>query len=257
MSIWQSFRRAILAILVGTLGVIPPAAAAGPANGIPLRALQAGYCSAIAPADWQIMNTDPQGTMLELHNGTFGAFYNILGIDGMAMQNLPGFSHPSLVVQRTAMGGLGGEPMQQMTQPMPFGDMYVQEFESATFHVLAMYRVYPMPMGGYVVLMRIASGPRQLWPQYGAVAVNVATSTRCRAQLAPAGGSDGGSLSPRSAESTYNAQLGTEYAHDPATGELYLMEHANDWWEAGPDGPGYYKALPGGGHRKLAPGLEP
>ena len=69
------------------------------------------------------------------------------------------------------------------------------------------------------------------------------------------GGSDGGSLSPRSAESTYNAQLGTEYAHDSTTGELYLMEHASDWWEAGPNGPGYYKALPGGGYRQLTQGL--
>ncbi len=254
----RSLWRAILSTLATFLVAIPlAAAAAGPANGIPLQPLQAGYCAAVAPPDWRVIHTDPKGTMLELHNGTFGAFYNILGVDGMAMQNLPGFGHPSLVVQRTAMGGLGGEPMQQMTQPMPFGDMYVQEFESATFHVLAMYRVYPMPMGGYVVLMRIASGPRQLWSQYGAIAVNVASSTRCQAQLTAGGGSDSGSLSPRSAESTYNAQLGTEYAHDPATGELYLMEHANDWWEAGPDGPGYYKALPGGGHRKLAPGLEP
>jgi hypothetical protein len=258
MRIQKSVRWEILVVLATVLVAIPlAAAAAGPAEGIPLRPLQAGYCFAVAPPDWQVTNTDPKGTMLELHNGTFAAFYNILGVDGMTMQGLPGFGHPSLVVQRTAMAGLGGEPMQQMTQPMPFGDMYVQEFESATFHVLAMYRVYPMPMGGYVVLMRIASGPRQLWPQYGAIAVNVASSTRCRAQLTPAGGSDGGSLSPRSAESTYNAQLGTEYAHDPATGELYLMEHASDWWEAGPDGPGYYKALPGGGHRKLSPGLQP
>lgn len=256
MSIQRSLRRAILLVLATVLGTLPLAAAmAAPRGGIPLRPVQAGYCGAIAPPDWQVTATDPKGTVLELSNGTFGAFYNILGIDGMAMQSLPGFGHPAMVVQRTAVAGLRGEPMQGMTQPMPFGDMYVQEFESATFHVLAMYRVYPMQMGGYVVLMRIATGPRQLWQQYGPVAVNVASSTRCQAQLTPSGGSDGGSLSPRSAESTYNAQLGTEYAHDPTTGELYLMEHGTDWWEAGPNGPGYYKALPGGGYRQLSQGL--
>ena len=99
--------------------------AAGPTNGIPLRPLQAGYCAAVAPPDWQFTNTDPMGTILELHNGTFAAFHNILGIDDMTMQ--------------------------QMTQPMPFGDTYVQEFESAIFHVLAMYRVYPMPTGGVMI----------------------------------------------------------------------------------------------------------
>jgi hypothetical protein len=32
-------------------------------------------------------------------------------------------------------------------------------------------------------------------------------------------------------ESTYNQQLGMEYAHDPDTGENYWMNHAADWTE--------------------------
>jgi hypothetical protein len=152
-------------------------------------------------------------------------------------------------------GGFRGDPFQQISQPVPLGDLYVQEFDSAQFHAVALFRAYPMPMGGYVVLMRIASGPREAWSRYGAVAVNVATSTQCRAQLTLAPGPEGGSRSSRSAESTYNAQLGTEYAHDPATGEAYLMNHGSDWWAGGPDGPGYYKPRPGGGYVKLETGL--
>lgn len=229
-------------------------AAAG-RGGIPLRPIQAGYCSAIAPADWQATATDPKGTLLELHNAAFAAFYFIMGVDAMSMQGIPGLGHPAMLVQSTVAAGFMGEPFQQISQPALFGDLYVQEFDSARFHAVALYRVYPMAMGGYVVLMRIASGPRQLWPAYGAIAVSVATSTHCRAQLSPVPGSEGGSRARNSSESTYNAQLGTEYAHDPATGQLYLMQHSTDWSESGPDGPGYYKAQPGGGQVRLVPGL--
>lgn len=228
---------------------------AGPQGGIPIRPVQAGYCSAIAPADWQPTATDPKGTMLELSNGTFSAFYFIMGVDAMSQQGVPGLGHPAMLVQSTVAGGFRGDPFQRISQPVPLGDLYVQEFDSAQFHAVALFRAYPMPMGGYVVLMRIASGPREAWSRYGAVAVNVATSTQCRAQLTLAPGSEGGSRSSRSAESTYNAQLGTEYAHDPATGEAYLMNHGSDWWAGGPDGPGYYKPRPGGGYVKLETGL--
>lgn len=231
------------------------ALAAGPQGGIPILPVQAGYCSAIAPADWQATATDPKGTMLELSNGTFGAFYFIMGVDAMSQQGVPGLGHPAMLVQSTVAGGFRGEPFQRISQPVPFGDLYVQEFDSAQFHAVALFRAYPMPMGGYVVLMRIALGPRQSWSRYGAVAVNVATSTHCRAQLTMGPGSEGGSRSSRSAESTYNAQLGTEYAHDPATGEAYLMNHGSDWWEGGPDGAGYYKPRAGGGYVKLEAGL--
>ena len=241
--------------LISGLAFVPltTAAAAGP-GGLPLQLIQAGHCSAVAPPGWQATATDPKGTVLELSHGAFSAFYNIIGVDGMSQQALPGFGHPAMLVQSTMAAGFRGDPFTQVTPPTAFGDLYVQEFESAQWHGVALYRVYPMPMGGYVLLMRIASGPRQLWRDYGAVAINVATSTQCRAQLTPSGGS-GGSRDRRSSESTYNAQLGTEYAHDPETGQAYLMQHGSDWWDGGPDGPGYYKERPGGGYIRLTPGL--
>jgi hypothetical protein len=141
-----------------------------------------------------------------------------------------------------------------MSQIQQYGDMFVQEFESTVQHSVAMYSVYPMSLGGYVLVFRMASGPKELWPAYGTIAILAAGSIRCQAQYRPSPGMD---LSPgnRGADSTYNVQLGTEYAHDPETGETFYMKHADDWMETGPDGPGYYRQVPGGGHRKLTPGL--
>jgi hypothetical protein len=130
--------------------------------------VQAGYCSAIAPAGWQPTATDPKGTILELSNGAFSAFYFIMGVDAMSQQGIPGMGHPAMLVQSTVAGGFRGDPFQRISQPTPFGDLFVQEFESAQFHAVALFRAYPMPMGRSVVLMRIASGPRELWTRYGA-----------------------------------------------------------------------------------------
>jgi hypothetical protein len=229
-------------------------AVAAQRGGIPLQPMQAGFCSAVAPTGWQVTATDPKGTVIELSDGAFSAFYNIIGVDGMSQQTLPGFGHPAMIVHSTMAAGFRGDPFVSVTPPTVLGDMYVQEFDSARWHGVALYRVYPMAMGGYVLIQRIALGPRELWSAYGPVAVSIASSTRCRAQLMPSG-DPGGSHSRGSSESTYNAQLGTEYAHDPETGQLFLMQHGSDWQESGPDGPGYYRERAGGGQVKLTPGM--
>ena len=87
------------------------------------------------------------------------------------------------------------------------------------------------------------------------MAVLAAGSIRCQAQYTPSGaGSSGRTSREPSRQSTYNTQLGTEYAHDPETGETFFMKHATDWTDAGPDGPGYYRQI-GNGYRKLVSGL--
>ncbi len=55
-------------------------------------------------------------------------------------------------------------------------------------------------------------------------------------------------------ESTYNRQLGTEYAHNPETGQIYWMSHSTDWKENGPRGPGYH-IQSGNELKKLEQGL--
>lgn len=146
-----------LGVLAAALAFGQPVAAlaAGPQGGIPIRPVQAGYCSAIAPADWQATATDPKGTLLELSNGTFNAFYFIMGVDAMSQQGIPGLGHPAMLVQSTVAGGFRGDPFQRVSQPTPFGDLFVQEFESAQLREggpegAGYYK--PRAGGGYVKL---------------------------------------------------------------------------------------------------------
>jgi hypothetical protein len=50
----------------------------------------------------------------------------------------------------------------------------------------------------------------------------------------------------------YNVQLGTQWAHS-STGRHYLLDHATQWNDTGPDGPGYY-IKSGNSYEKLTPG---
>lgn len=51
----------------------------------------------------------------------------------------------------------------------------------------------------------------------------------------------------------YNAQLGTQWAHSPSTGRRFLLDHARDWNDNGPQGPGYY-VKSGNSYEKLENG---
>ncbi|HSP68945.1 MAG TPA: hypothetical protein VLN48_14555 [Bryobacteraceae bacterium] len=83
----------------------------------------------------------------------------------------------------------------------------------------------------------------------------VALSIRCNVQLRASPDSPRPPPSDDDKqESTYNRELGTEYAHNPATGEIYWMNHAGDWKETGPQGPGYY-IRSGNEWKKLEPGM--
>jgi len=250
-----TFVPGLLSALLISLAAQAQPAGALQRGGIPVRPIQLGYCTAVAPADWRANGTDPQGRMLEMTNGAFRTFYFIFGVDGISMQGIPVFQHPSFLVQDNVSKGFMGDPILQASQPQPYLDTYVQEFQSARFHAVAVYNVWPIQMGGYVVLMRIASGPREYWPVYGPTAVAIAATMRCRAQVSMSSSSSTSSGGRGARDSGYNVQLGTEYAHDPETGEPYLMNHANDWQETGPDGPGYYKQRAGGGLVRLSPGL--
>ena len=229
-----------------------------PKGGIPAVPLKAGFCTAVAPADWKITGVMPDGKGLSMWNGTFGGVYTIEGLTAEYIQyGKPACADPRACVQSKVADSFqyaGKGPIVQMSQVQQYGDMFVQEFESAVQHSVAMYSVYPMSLGGYVLVFRMASGPKELWPGYGTIAILAAGSIRCQAQLRSSADSGLGGRGSTS-DSTYNIQLGTEYAHDPETGETFYMKHADDWMETGPDGPGYYRQVPGGGYRKLTQGL--
>ena len=129
-----------------------------------------------------------------------------------------------------------------------------REYETPTRHGVLVYIVYPQPMGGFIICCRTAYGPKQMWQAYGPVAVAVALTIRCTVQLQVSPTSAGGGASGASREeSTYNQQLGTEYAHDPVTGENFLMNFAADHRDSGPQGPGFYREV-NGELRKLESG---
>ena len=230
-----------------------------PRGGVPVFPVRAGFCYGMAPAGWKVTGVLPDGKGFALGNSDFSAAYTIEAYTPVFIQmEQPYCADPRACVQAKVAKisrDVGQGPILQMSQIQQYGEMFVQEFDNATRHTVAMYSFYPMSMGGYVLVYRSAVGLKDRWQSYGTNAILVAGSIRCQAQYRPSpsvnvGGRERGS----SGESTYNVQLGTEYAHDPETGETFFMKHADDWMEAGPDGPGYYRQIPGGS-RKLVPGL--
>jgi len=232
-----------------------PAVAGIPRGGIPLQPKQAGYCSALAPADWAIINVSQNSNAVDLFNGAFAASWMVRGVTTAEMMYYPQqFGSPEAVLLSHTM--LPDDPYPpQFSAPQPLGGGYVaREFETPTRHGVVVYIVYPQPMGGFIISCRIAYGPKQMWQAYGPVAVAVAFTIRCTVQLRVSPGYPGeGSSGASREESTYNQQLGTEYAHDPATGENFLMDYASDYRENGPQGPGFYHQV-GSDLRKLEPG---
>ena len=231
-----------------------PAIAGIPRGGIPLQLKQAGYCSALAPADWAIVNVSPNSNAVDLSNGALGASWMVTGFSPAQIMYYPQQSSPEGVLQ--SITAVSGDPYPpRFSAPQALGNGYVaREFENARFRGVVIYIVYPQAMGGFIWSSRTAYGPKEMWQAYGPLAVAVALTVRCTVQLQVSPGSAG----PRSPgasreESTYNRQLGTEYAHDPVTGENFLMSHAADYQENGPQGAGYYRKV-GDEYHKLEPG---
>jgi len=232
-----------------------PVIAGIPRGGLPLQPKQAGYCRALAPADWAIVNVSQTSNAVDLFNGTFAASWMVRGVTAAEMMYYPQqFGSPDAVLMTHTM--LPDDPFPpQFSAPQPLGGGYAaREFETPTRHGVVIYTVYPQAMGGFIITARTAYGPRQMWQAYGPVAVAVALTIRCTVQLqvpSPSGG--GGASGASREESTYNQQLGTEYAHDPVTGENFLMNYGADYRDNGPQGAGFYRDV-NGELRKLEPG---
>jgi hypothetical protein len=232
-----------------------------PRSGVPVFPVRAQFCSAMAPAGWNVTSALPDGKGLFLEGRGFYASYSIMPVQGTLTHFEPGrYANPHAFVQQMdaeLSQSSGQGPILRTSKIQQYGDMFVKEIDNAYSHMVSMYSFYPMSLGGYVLVLRHASGPRGNWQTYGTIAIMVAGSIRCQAQYSPSPntGSGGRSASGTSGRSTYNAQLGTEYAHDPETGESFFMTHATDWMENGPDGPGYYRQI-GNSYRKLVPGLS-
>jgi hypothetical protein len=223
-----------------------------------------GHCQAATPANWSIVGANREGTGLDLISADRAAYagYLITGKPG----NLPiaaGIT-PEVNIHNhlSARGKIPISYGQSISGPFGYIWLPYEAWnpalpgEGAKGVVVYQALLTPGNPPGFVLIMRTAQTAQSRWEPEGAQAIAVALSIRCTAQLrAPGGGGVGGGggrggvSADDQVESTYNQQLGMEYAHDPDTGENYWMNHAADWTDSGPEGPGYYK-----GSKKLAAG---
>jgi hypothetical protein len=162
-------------------------------------------------------------------------------------------------------------PYQFTSGPIQIGAGFIaQELASAQHRGMIVYRLYPAPpmsaRGSYIISLRVALAPSSAGNRALNTAVGVAAATQCTTQfIAPKNGDipiprPGDAFDrKRGGESgdltSYNVQLGSQYAHSPSTGQNYLLDRASQYDSNGPDGPGYYRRS-GNSYEKLVPGIQ-
>ncbi len=128
---------------------------------------------------------------------------------------------------------------------------------------VVLYRIFPGDNLNftYIEAVRFALTKKDLWASKGELVAGIAASIQCTTQYIPhelPSLPKRPSLQPSASKSKkddygYNPQLGTEYCHNPRTGENFRVSPSTNWSETGPDGPGYY-GWAGNERIKMAPG---
>jgi len=224
-----------------------------PRGGVSMAVTQTGHCSAYVPQGWSLVS-NPQASAADLVSADRRAYagWGVRGVN-QAMGGIYGSMHgaPDQVAAAMAdqilqkmLGDNGG--MRYTSAPQSFlGYFTLRRFETARSHGLVFYRVYPgMTQQEYVDSTYFAIADKSLGASGLMVASGVATSIRCRTQIDPQHnpGNKGGRAGC-GGEGTlrgYNKELGHQFAHS-RTGENFLLDHATQWQDNGPEGAGYYK----------------
>jgi hypothetical protein len=217
---------------------------------------------AVAPPNWVIYGSRREGDALDMAaaDGSMFASYGVAGVPGLTSAYYPQLATPEgRLHNELSEGGKNPVVYGQPVRDPNFGYTWLPyEMPNANYRGGVFYIAWPIPNDprGYILLQRRAQTMRHLWERQGAHAIAVALSIRCTRQLRPSPDAAGrGGTGDDRAESTYNQQLGMEYAHDALTGENYWVSPGADWNDTGPEGPGYYKQS-GNGWRKLVPGRQ-
>lgn len=246
-------------------------------GGVTVTQQTRGNCSALAPADWQIVNTSPQYDAVDLSSGDKTAYagWLIRGVNRQ-MQSFYGDAYGDpLTSSRAVINMLGQEtfkdgPFNYTGQPVQLGGgfMAAQLRANATTAVI-IYKLYPAPMlpaNSYIISLRIAMAPtNQAWAVKTATGVAEGINCTTMFRAPPAGSID----LPRPGDAFdrkrkggetddlegYNSQLGTQYVHSPSTGQNYLVDRSAAWNDTGPDGPGFYRKV-GNSYEKLEAGMR-
>jgi hypothetical protein len=240
-------------------------------NPVPLRPVSGGNCNGFAPEGWSVVATGPQGNELAVAGPNHSGFGQYAVVPYNYQRDVSQmFGVKWLSPEETLEGIIGryaGEQV-QFTADEKFGYYNVVKFSGAQTTGYALWFVNRDQNNpdGYVIAMRLAIGPVGDAHALG-IAGAVAASLRCQAFLNIAPRSSGPSSSSRDAThgtgqssdddvtmaGTYNAMLGTGYAHDDL-GNNYGVDVIKNWNDNGRDGPGIYIEN-GNGVQKLQNGL--
>jgi hypothetical protein len=239
---------------------------------------QAGKCTALAPANWEIIGTREQGDAIDIVSGDRRSYagWNIRGVNRQ-MQAYYGELYADPVTSSRFLVGAAGQsvgdtgPYSYVGQPKQLGGGFMAaELQSAGHSAMIVYRLYPAPMlppGGYIISLRIAIAPRSASGAALRTATGVAVGINCTTMfVAPKGGDsplprpgDAFDRKRRGGETNdlegYNVQLGTQYVHSPSTGENYLVDRTSAWNDNGPQGAGFYRKV-GNSYEKLEAGMR-
>ena len=232
----------------------------------PAQPLRSRYCSALAPQGWSFTGENAAGSHfgadLTSADGSVLASYWIIGVPAQ-MRSSPVYGRWYATPQQAVLATLtrmGTVPMQCSAPGTPVPGLSTMECRNAQVTGLAVYQVFPLTDGGFVVVMRTAGAIPARWRRDAAIASAVARSVRCNVPLKPSSadftsGPSGSGKARRKGEgdSGYSRWLEMENYHDSRTGQNYWVNPGRDWQQNGPQGPGYYARL-GGELRKLEPG---
>ena len=228
-----------------------------PPGGVPMAVKQSGHCSAYAPPGWSLQS-NPQASAADLVSPDGRAYAGWGGRHvNRAMEQYYGPMHgdPDTAsaymadqVLQKVLGDSGG--MRYTSAPQSFlGYFTLRRFETARSRGVLFYRAYPgLTRQDYTGSTYFAIADKSLGTAGLMVASGVATSIRCQTQLVPqrdpgATGGRNGRRAGCGGEGSlrgYNKELGHQFAHS-STGENFLLDHATQWQENGPQGAGYYK----------------
>jgi hypothetical protein len=248
-------------------------------GGVTVTQKTLGQCTALAPADWQMVGTSPQADAVDLSSGDQRSYagWGIRGVNRQ-MQAYYGDAYGDPITSSRFLVNMIGQktfgetgPFNYTSQQLQLGGGFIAaELQSTAHKAVIIYKLYPAPMlpaGSYIISLRIAIAPRNAPAMSMKTAMGVAAGINCTTMFRapPAGDTqlprpgDAFDRRRRGNETNdledYNAQLGTQYVHSPSTGQNYLVDRTAAWNDTGPDGPGFYRKV-GNSYEKLEAGMR-
>lgn len=252
-------------------------------GGYKLTNKSAYNCTAEAPSDWA-MSSNQESNSADLY-GSGKKLYAGYGIQAVNEQLAPFASayqaplndpdlysgDPATVTKayaKVVIASMGGSTDVQYTSDynQTFGDYSLRSISSGSHKGVIFFTTNGIAGDGvnysYAEPMYFAITTYDLWESNGLLVAQIASGIKCNAQLvqhdgpvvkARTSGGSSASSDSNGSDAGYNPQLGTEYVHDSATGDNYLVSPSTNWSSDGPNGAGYYKQS-GNDYTKLQPG---